>query len=246
MVTQEWKFLPLVIPIRQAVKRASDIIPSLALNVSPTRRVTLMQEFRRCAKVPESIAFTERHGLSSCQKAYEISAALDLINEIKPQILCEIGTSYGGTSLLFSRFIPSLKLMICLDLYVKNKAKLRLLKPSSLALHFCEASSHSKGMLHSVEKILSDRPIDVLFIDGDHRYEGVKQDFEDYSRLVRPGGIILLHDIVQEKPGGKEWAGGVPQFWREIKDKFEYREIIEDHDQNAYGIGVLATAKPPR
>ena len=30
----------------------------------------------------------------------------------------------------------------------------------------------------------------MLFIDGDHSYIGAKRDYEIYSRLVRPGGII--------------------------------------------------------
>lgn len=36
--------------------------------------------------------------------------------------------------------------------------------------------------------------IDFLHIDADHSYEGVKQDFELYSTLMNPGGIITLHD----------------------------------------------------
>jgi hypothetical protein len=36
--------------------------------------------------------------------------------------------------------------------------------------------------------------IDVLFIDGDHSYEGVKQDFELYSNILSDNGIIIIHD----------------------------------------------------
>ena len=34
--------------------------------------------------------------------------------------------------------------------------------------------------------------IDFLFLDGDHSYEGVRRDFENYAPLVRPGGIVAL------------------------------------------------------
>ncbi|RJG40880.1 class I SAM-dependent methyltransferase [Mesorhizobium sp. DCY119] len=40
----------------------------------------------------------------------------------------------------------------------------------------------------------SKRKYDVLIIDGDHSYDGVKFDFEHYSHLVRPGGYILFDD----------------------------------------------------
>jgi len=49
----------------------------------------------------------------------------------------------------------------------------------------------------------------VLFPDGDHSYEGVKRDFEMYSPLVRPGGIIAFHDTV--------FMDGVRRFWAELK-----------------------------
>jgi hypothetical protein len=42
--------------------------------------------------------------------------------------------------------------------------------------------------------IRQDIKIDVLFIDGDHSYEGVKSDFELYSTILSKKGIIILHD----------------------------------------------------
>lgn len=42
--------------------------------------------------------------------------------------------------------------------------------------------------------VRQDIQIDFLFIDGDHSYEGVKSDFELYSKLLSPKGIIVLHD----------------------------------------------------
>lgn len=44
--------------------------------------------------------------------------------------------------------------------------------------------------------------IDLLLIDGDHSYEGVKYDFEHLGARVPPGGLILLHDAVVEGEGG--------------------------------------------
>lgn len=45
--------------------------------------------------------------------------------------------------------------------------------------------------------------VDFVFIDGDHRYEQVKRDIENYRKKVRSGGIISGHDYGQ--------AGGVTQ-----------------------------------
>ena len=42
--------------------------------------------------------------------------------------------------------------------------------------------------------VKQDIKIDVLFIDGDHSYEGVKSDFELYSTILSENGIIMIHD----------------------------------------------------
>ena len=42
--------------------------------------------------------------------------------------------------------------------------------------------------------IRQDIKIDLLFIDGDHSYEGVKKDFELYSTILSDNGIIIIHD----------------------------------------------------
>lgn len=36
--------------------------------------------------------------------------------------------------------------------------------------------------------------VDFIFIDGDHSYEGIRRDWEDWSGKVKPSGIIALHD----------------------------------------------------
>jgi len=65
---------------------------------------------------------------------------------------------------------------------------------------FYRKSFHPRFIKSTSEKayydffVIQDIKIDVLFIDGDHSYEGVKLDFELYSKLMSPKGIILIHD----------------------------------------------------
>jgi predicted O-methyltransferase YrrM len=41
---------------------------------------------------------------------------------------------------------------------------------------------------------LTDQTFEVLIIDGDHSYEGVKRDFENYADHVAPGGYVIVDD----------------------------------------------------
>jgi predicted O-methyltransferase YrrM len=72
-----------------------------------------------------------------------------------------------------------------LVLSYKSNGKIRLI----------QGDSHDKETLKKV----SDRKYDLLFIDGDHSFEGVKKDFEMYSPLVRKGGLVAFHDIFSEE-----------------------------------------------
>lgn len=41
-------------------------------------------------------------------------------------------------------------------------------------------------------------PIDFLFIDGDHSYEAVRTDWDDWHGHVRPDGLVAFHDALLE------------------------------------------------
>ena len=81
--------------------------------------------------------------------------------------------------------------------------------------HFIQGSSHSPESLQAAKDALEEGELyDMFFIDGDHKMPGVKQDFDEYSELVKPGGIILLHDITNQNED-------VHELWDQITwDKF--------------------------
>ncbi|MEM9115930.1 MAG: class I SAM-dependent methyltransferase [Myxococcota bacterium] len=51
------------------------------------------------------------------------------------------------------------------------------------------------------------RPIGMLFIDGDHRYAAVREDFELWTRHVLAGGIIALDDTHRPELGPARLVG---------------------------------------
>jgi predicted O-methyltransferase YrrM len=44
-------------------------------------------------------------------------------------------------------------------------------------------------------------PIRLLWIDGDHSYQGAKDDFDGFAPHVKPGGVIALHDALNAFSG---------------------------------------------
>lgn len=57
---------------------------------------------------------------------------------------------------------------------------------------------------------------EYIFIDGDHSYEGVKYDYENFWPRLKKGGVMLIHDINTKDLGGLKY--GVGRLWKEIKE----------------------------
>jgi len=182
--------------------------------------------------------------IAPVQIRHELLELLKKIDNRKPRHLLEIGTAGGGTLFLFSHVAHKDAIIISIDQpggrfgggY--SNARIPLYKSFALKnqqIYLIRKNSHNAVTLDEVKNILNNTKVDFLFIDGDHTYQGVKQDFEIYSSLVRKNGIIALHDIVQSNVTGCE----VSKFWEEIKYNYDYIEIVKNWNQNWAGIGII-------
>ena len=183
--------------------------------------------------------------ISPSQVVAEIRSLFDMVRELKPKIVCEIGTDKGGTLYLWCRASESDALILSLDLpsrkrYSERRRRLyaQFKKCKSQTLDFVAGDSHSAISKEQVSEKLGDRKIDFLFIDGDHTYEGVKKDFLIYSKFVRKGGLIAFHDIRTVRPGC-----GVEEFWEELSPSISKENCWEftkkDYGPAGAGIGVI-------
>jgi predicted O-methyltransferase YrrM len=66
------------------------------------------------------------------------------------------------------------------------------------------------------------RPIDLLFIDCDHTYDGVKADFELFQPFLKPTALVVFHDSMWEYLRDNEYYRtdmGVPRYLAELKEQ---------------------------
>jgi cephalosporin hydroxylase len=179
------------------------------------------------------------------QKRLEILVLLEKLKIKKPRYILEIGTAYGGTLFLVSRVADRNAIIISLDLPSGigdgfPQWKTPLFKTFSLPnqnIYLVRGNSHNISTVKKIQVLLNGNKLDFLFIDGDHSYEGVKRDFKLYSPLVKKSGIIALHDIVDFRP--KDFEMNVNRFWNEIKENYNYEEIVDSNGPKWMGIGVL-------
>jgi predicted O-methyltransferase YrrM len=189
----------------------------------------------------ELVDFSMSQPLAPLQIRSELVSWANEIADLRPQNAMEIGTCNGGTLFLLCRLSGPNAHIISLD---KDRGRLGGVRKSVYysfvrgrqRLNVVHGDSHSTRTQSRIVRKLGQEKLDLLFIDGDHSYEGVKLDFEMYSPLVRPGGVIGFHDIVGHPP---EAQCHVKEFWDEVKQRYRHREIIDSPGQVWAGIGLL-------
>jgi len=172
----------------------------------------------------------------------ELVQLVSEVRELSPRTVLEIGTANGGTLLLWTCLAQHDATIVSIDLpggkfgggYSERRASLyRRFAGKGQKLHLLRENSHAVSTCEKARRLFNGNPVDLLFIDGDHSYEGVKADWEMYSTLVRPGGMIVFHDIA-----GNYDDTQVKRLWDSIKLEFEHREYTFGTN-GFYGIGVL-------
>jgi len=205
----------------------------------------------RLQSKPEAVAaFALSHDLiNPWQVPSELHRFANIVATLRPKKVMEIGTFKGGTLCVLCRLSSPTADIISVDLpggkfgggYNAMRSFLfRSFCKLSQTMHLIRGDSHANEILTRVKSII--QSLDILFIDGDHTYEGVKRDFFAYSPLVRTGGVVAFHDIVEHpKDSGCE----VSRFWKEIKQQYRHEEIIENPQQGWAGIGILYMGVAP-
>jgi cephalosporin hydroxylase len=224
----------------------------------------LMKYYRRCETISQAVTFRDR--LSACdardtkvdlalteprffstQKRSEVIGLVARIQTLAPTRMCEIGSYSGGTLALFAQYACSNAKILSLDIDFgdgKNHAFPNF-ACGKQRITTLRGDSHEQRTLQKVKKWLKGSMLDFLFIDGDHSYSGVENDFAMYAPLLRVGGVLALHDIVPDyrtRYGVPTHAdvGEVPLFWSHLKAKgYRTDELIEDVNQDGMGIGMI-------
>lgn len=58
-----------------------------------------------------------------------------------------------------------------------------------------------------VQATVQDETFSLIYIDGDHTYEGVMNDLQSYAPKVQPGGFLVMDDAGYYQPGTVFWKG---------------------------------------
>jgi predicted O-methyltransferase YrrM len=194
-------------------------------------------------------AAIRRHG--ALQRTWELMSLVAEVRRLSPKVVVEIGTHRGGSLYCWAAVAARDAHLVSIDIpndaegigsRAADEARFRgFLRPGQ-TLTCIRSDSHLPSTRAALARDLGGREIDFLWIDGDHSYEGVRADFALYAPLVRPGGLIALHDI---HPNPDFPGNQVTPFWREIRGRYLHREYVDQDHSGGRGMGIGVLVQPP-
>jgi cephalosporin hydroxylase len=175
-------------------------------------------------------------GLLIWQYPKQFSKYLCLLKEQNINSYIEIGCRWGGTFVLTNEYLKmfnNVNKSVAVDIIDSPVLNYCI---SNNETQFININSQSQEFIN----YMNNNYFDLIFIDGDHSYNGVKNDYEISKNS---GKIFVFHDIISDV------CPGVVQFWNELKNNendtynfFEFTEQYEDvwnnTNQKFLGIGV--------
>jgi len=156
---------------------------------------------------------------NAIQKERELTEALQYAKDKK--VIVEIGSAAGGTVWAWCQVAAPDATIISIDLpdgigggQHSHLAAQRAesFKKADQTVHMIRGDSHSERTKMRLLELLDGRKIDFLFIDGDHTYDGVRQDWEMYGELA---DVVGFHDVIRHTHPELQWSK-VDVLWDEI------------------------------
>ncbi len=172
----------------------------------------------------------QHYGFWMQQDPVEFWDLINAINPINPKIIVEIGVNHGGSTVFWDHLVGPDGLVIAIDRCGHQGDIMSMFRPEFCDyvpvsdLRLIDGDSHDEETFEKVKTSLASRPIDFLFIDGDHAYEGCKMDYEMYGPLVRKGGIIGFDDVV---------SPSLKPYWNELPEPKKLFAVRQ------HGLGVV-------
>jgi predicted O-methyltransferase YrrM len=178
------------------------------------------------------------NGGKPLQAEAEIAAFCDLLAREGVKSYLEIGSKFGGSLWRVANALPKGSRIVSIDLNRNGTSLQECINALNGSGYDAWLIPFDSTLPEAIERAKGLGPYDALFIDGDHRADGVWADWHNYSAMAR---IVGFHDIgwkrSPDNPKAKSIA--VPEIWDEIKQGHRFEEIKLDKSGKNNGIGVL-------
>ena len=178
------------------------------------------------------------HGLKIWQYPIQMAPFIKWLQTVNVNSYLEIGVRWGGNFIVVSEILkrnnPNINLFAC-----------DLIKESDILTEYRDHSDfiylNTKSTSNLFRSLVQNYNMDMVYIDGDHSYEGCLSDYLLFKNNPNTK-YIVFHDIDSVA------CPGVVQIWNDVKNdpQFTALEFTQQYPkdliparQNYLGIGVL-------
>lgn len=185
-----------------------------------------------------AMPFTQ--GLSTFEGVPLIKCPMDLwsygeiIWDLKPTLIIETGTAYGGSALFFARQLDKLGDPRAAVLSIDIEPAVTL--PQHRRITFVSGfSSTDPKVVEAVRHTATTHPRVMVVLDSDHSCTHVLEELNAYAALVTKGQFLVVEDTnICGHPVQTEWKGGpgpkeALDLWLQTHPEFEADPMAERH-----------------
>jgi predicted O-methyltransferase YrrM len=144
-----------------------------------------------------------------------------LIKEIKPSQVLEIGTAFGGLTLLIRDLLDSNGLkktkLITYDVYEPNFLVEKVKQGVDIDVRIKNIFNYQYNELinkDEISKIIQSNGVTLVLCDGGSK----KNEFRILSDYLKPGDVIMAHDYAPNENYFQEYINNKIWNWLEIQD----------------------------
>jgi hypothetical protein len=187
--------------------------------------------------LPDSLAFRAKRMVFSTWVGH-LPFGYDLVGALRPDVVVELGTQAGLSYFCFCQALREHSISaraFAVDTWKGDEhtdaydETIYEQVAGHNAEHYADFSTLLRMLFEDALPRFADESIDLLHIDGYHTYEAVRGDFEKWYPKVKPGGIVLFHDVFARLLDFGAW-----RFWGELER--EHETFVFRH---GFGLGVL-------
>jgi len=143
----------------------------------------------------------------------------EIIFELKPDIIIECGTAYGGSALFFASMCDLVDNGKVITIDIEDRED----RPQHRRIKYLLGSSTSKEIVDDVKGLIRDKNKVMVNLNSEHSKQHVLNELRIYSKLVTNGSYLIVEDTnINGHPVCPDFGPGpmeaVDEFLKENKD----------------------------
>lgn len=129
-------------------------------------------------------------GVSALKLPTDMWVYQEIIYEIKPDLVIETGSMYGGSALFLATICDINKKGKIISIDINKKDDF----PKHDRIEFWTGSSTSEKIINEIEKKIDDKQKIIVILDSDHSKKHVLKELEIYSKFVSKNSYLIVED----------------------------------------------------